>query len=127
MEAPLVSIVDDDALFRGATETLVKALGFRTCAFPSAESFLQSPFMLETRCLILDIHMPEMSGLELQDHLSDLGLAIPIIFVTGYSNEASRAQALNAGAVCFLRKSVDLQGQRLADCIQVALGPPGHE
>jgi FixJ family two-component response regulator len=65
--------------------------------------------------------MPNMNGLDLQEHLSHLGSDIPIIFITAYPDDAVRTRAMNAGAVCFLQKPIDLQGRRLADCLQVAL------
>ena len=125
-EVPLISIVDDDDLFRTALEKLVKSLGLRARTFASAESFLLSSWVKETQCLIADLQMPNMSGLELQERLSHLGFDIPIIFITAYPNDAVRTMAMNAGAVCFLHKPLDLQGQRVADCLQAALsGPKG--
>jgi FixJ family two-component response regulator len=122
-ETPLISIVDDDDLTRAAMENLVKSLGFSTRTFASAESFLESAASVaETRCLILDVQMPEMSGVDLQDHLSQHGIAIPIIFITAYPDEATKARALNAGAICFLHKPLDLQGPRLVECLYAALG-----
>jgi FixJ family two-component response regulator len=118
----LISIVDDDDLIRAAVENLVRSLGFSARAFASAESFLQSSLVTETRCLILDVQMPKMSGVELQEHLSHLGFKIPIIFITAYPDETVKARALNAGAVCFLHKPLDLKGPRLVDCLNVALG-----
>jgi FixJ family two-component response regulator len=120
-EVPLISIVDDDDLFRTAIEKLVKSLGLAARTFSSAESYLQSSWLETTHCLIADIQMPNMSGLELQEHLAHLGFDIPIIFITAYPDEAVRTRAMNAGAVCFLHKPVDLQGRRLADCLQDAL------
>jgi FixJ family two-component response regulator len=120
-ENPLISIVDDDDLFRAAVEKLVKSLGLTARTFPSAESYLQSSWVKTTRCLIADIQMPNMSGLELQEHLSRLGFDIPVIFITAYPDDAVRMRAMNAGAVCFLQKPTDLQGRRLADCLQDAL------
>lgn len=120
-EVPLISIVDDDDLFRAAIEKLVKSLGLATRTFSSAESYLQSSWLNQTHCLIADIQMPNMSGLELQAHLSHRGFDIPIIFITAYPDDAVRARAMSAGAVCFLSKPVDLQGRRLADCLQDAL------
>jgi FixJ family two-component response regulator len=119
---PLISIVDDDDFTRGAMETLVRSLGFSARTFASAESFLQSSSVLETRCLILDVQMPKMSGIDLQDHLSRTGSDIPIIFITAYPDEAVKARALNAGAVCFLQKPLDLQGSRFVHCLYAALG-----
>jgi FixJ family two-component response regulator len=120
-ETPLVSIVDDDDWFRGAIETLVRSLGLTTRTFASAEAFLQSSVVAETRCLVLDVQLPKMSGVELQHHLSHLGFDIPIVFITAYPDETVKARVLNAGAICFLHKPVDLRGQRLADCLYAAL------
>jgi FixJ family two-component response regulator len=120
-EVPLISIVDDDDLMRTAIEDLVRSLGFSARTFASAESFLQSSSVAETRCLILDVQMPKMSGLDLQDHLSQRGIDVPIIFITAYPDEATKARALNAGAICFLYKPLDLQGSRLVHCLNAAL------
>jgi FixJ family two-component response regulator len=121
IETPLISIVDDDEWIRGALEALVRSLGFATRTFASAEAFLQSSVVGETRCLILDVQLPKMSGVELQHHLSHLGFEIPIIFITAYPDERVKARALNGGAICFLHKPVDLQGRRLVDCLHEAL------
>jgi FixJ family two-component response regulator len=123
-EFPLISIVDDDDLFRAALEMLVKSLGLTARTFASAESYLQSSWVKETDCLIADIQMPNINGLELQERLSHLGFDIPIIFITAYPNDAVRTKAMNAGAVCFLHKALDLQGSRMADCLQAALSRP---
>jgi FixJ family two-component response regulator len=120
-ENSLISIVDDDDGIRGAIEALVRSLGLATRTFASAETFLQSSSVAETRCLILDVHMPGMSGLELQEHLSRLGSEIPIIFITAYPDETIKARALSAGALCFLHKPIDLRGRRLLDCLYTAL------
>jgi FixJ family two-component response regulator len=120
-EIPLISIVDDDDLTRAAMEDLVRSLGFSARTFASAKSFLQSSAVAETRCLILDVQMPKMSGVELQDHLSRHGIDIPIIFVTAYPDETTKARALNGGAICFLYKPLDLQGPHLVDCLNAAL------
>jgi FixJ family two-component response regulator len=118
-KAPLISIVDDDSVVRGALENLATSLGFRACTFPSAEAFLQSSLVPETSCLISDIQLPGTSGVELQHRLADLGLSIPTIFITAYPDDAVRARALEAGAVCFLHKPFD--GQSLIQCIDSAL------
>jgi FixJ family two-component response regulator len=120
-EIPLISIVDDDPFFRGALEQLVRSYGFAARTFESAESYLQSSWMKQTRCLIADVQMPNMTGLELQERLSHLGLDTPIIFITAYPDEAVRTKAMKAGAVDFLHKPLDLQGQRFLDCVQKAL------
>jgi FixJ family two-component response regulator len=122
-KAPLISIVDDDSVVRGAVESLVTSLGFRACTFPSAEAFLQSPLVAETSCLISDIQLPGTSGIELQHRLADSGLSIPPIFITAYPDDAVRARALEAGAVCFLHKPFD--GQSLIQCIHSALNRKG--
>ena len=121
IETPLISIIDDDDLTRAAVETLVRSLGFSAHTFASSESFLQSSSLVETRCLILDVQMRKMSGVDLQDHLSNNGFDIPIIFLTAYRDETVKARALNAGAICFLHKPLDLQGRRLIDCLNAAL------
>jgi FixJ family two-component response regulator len=120
-EISLISIIDDSDLSRAAIESLVTSLGFSARTFASCDSFLQSSSIAETRCLILDVQMPQMSGLELQDHLAQDGIDIPIIFITAYPDDTSRARALNAGAVCFLHKPLDLKGTRFADCLYAAL------
>jgi FixJ family two-component response regulator len=120
-ETPLISIVDDDDWIRGALEALVRSIGLATRTFTSAEAFLESSVLAETRCLVLDVHLPNMSGIELQHHLPRLGVDIPIIFITAYADETVEARALNAGAVCFLHKPVDLRGRRLVDCLYAAL------
>jgi len=124
-EIPLISIVDDDDLFRTAVERLVRSLGFSACTFPSAESYLQSSMVKATHCLIADVQMPNMNGLELQEQLARLGYDIPIIFLTAYPDDAVKARALNGGAICFLHKPLDLQGQRLVDCLREALDRRG--
>jgi FixJ family two-component response regulator len=118
---PLVSIVDDDLTVRTAIESLVKSLGFETNIFASAESFLQSSSLRLTRCLILDVQMPNMGGIELQDRLSELGIEIPTIFITAYPNEAVRERALQTGAVAFLLKPFEIHGQRFIDCLLKAV------
>jgi FixJ family two-component response regulator len=120
-DIPLISIVDDDDTVRAATKSLVGSLGFESRTFASAESFLQSSSLLETRCLILDVQMPNMSGIELQDRLSQLGFEIPIIFITAYPDDAIRERALQAGAVAFLHKPFEVHGQRFVDSLFVAL------
>src|SRR5262245_58014473 len=121
IETPLISIVDDDGWIRGAIEALVRSFGLATRTFASAEAFLESSVVAETRCLVLDVQLPNMSGLELQRHLSHLGFDIPIIFITAYRDETVKARALNGGAICLLHKPVDLQGRRLVDCLHAAL------
>src|SRR5262249_15740356 len=105
----------------GAREGVGGWVGWESRPFGSAEAFLQSSVVGETRCLILDVQLPKMSGVELQHHLSHLGFEIPIIFITAYPDERVKARALNGGAICFLHKPIDLQGRRLVDCLHAAL------
>ncbi len=109
MRAPrpaLVAIVDDDQSVRESIRSLVKSFGFRTDLFESAEEFLSKGHFSDTACLILDIRMPGMSGLELQDRLAERELRIPIVFLTAHGENATRRRALEAGAVDFLPKPV---------------------
>jgi FixJ family two-component response regulator len=116
---PLISIVDDDGVVREAIESFVTSLGFRACTFPSAKAFLQSPLVVETSCLISDIQMPDMNGVELQGRLTDLGRSIPTIFITAYPDDAVRMRVMGTGAVCFLHKPFDARS--LIECIDNAL------
>src|SRR5438552_4187707 len=104
MSKNLISVVDDDASVLRTTTLLIQSLGFRAAGFQSAELFLKSGQLHETSCLIVDVRMPGMSGLQLQNYLAGLGCKIPIIFITAYDDTASRQQALQAGAVAFLGK-----------------------
>ena len=120
MEAvPLISIVDDDASVRTATARLLRALGFSTHAFASAQEFLLSPRLHETSCLIADVEMPGMSGVELQEHLIAQGHRTPIIFITAFPEDRIRERAMRAGAVDFLSKPFD--EPRLLECVERAL------
>lgn len=100
----LVAIVDDDHSMRAAVQDLLEAVSLPVQGFASAEEFLRSGNQLVTACLIVDIRMPGMSGLELQEKLNAEGCRIPIIFITAHGDEKMRAQALRAGAVEFLTK-----------------------
>ena len=103
-EVRLISIVDDDESIREAIESLLRSVGFRVEGFASAEDFLRSEQLRDTACLILDVRMPGMSGLELQRQLATASSRIPIIFITAHGSEEARAQARQAGAVDFLNK-----------------------
>jgi FixJ family two-component response regulator len=103
----LVAIVDDDDSMRNALDGMLKAVGFPARAFASAEEFLKSGLQHQTSCLIVDIRMPGMSGLELQSHLNAERCRIPIIFITAHGDAKMRIQALRAGAVEFLSKPLD--------------------
>ena len=100
----LISVVDDDESIRGTTTRLIESFDFRTAAFESAETFLGSDQLHDTVCLIVDVQMPGMNGLQLQSHLAAEGRSIPIIFITAYDDKESRRRAMQAGAVAFLGK-----------------------
>ena len=123
MKKILVSIVEDDRFFRESMCRLMRSLGHTVEMFGSAAEFLASPRLAETACLIADIHMPEMTGLQLYRRLIDTGQAIPTILVTAFPNDADRARALNDGVVCYLRKPVD--EERLTRCVGEALRSAG--
>ena len=103
----MVAIVDDDDLMRSALQGLLKAVGLPSRAFASAEEFLKSGHQHETACLIADIRMPGMSGLELQAQLNAERCRIPTIFITAHGDAKMRLQALRAGAVEFMAKPFD--------------------
>ncbi len=117
----LVSVVEDDRFFRESMGRLMRSLGYTVEAFPSAADFLASPRVSETACLIADVHMPAMTGVELHKHLIDAGHAVPTILVTAYPNDIDRVRALNDGVVCYLRKPID--EQHLIRCLRAALTP----
>ena len=102
--APLISIVEDDELFGDSMRRLLGSLNYRAEAFPSAADFLASRCLDETACLIADLHMPAMTGLELYARLIELEHRIPTILVTAYADEATRARALKHGILCYLPK-----------------------
>ena len=94
----------------------MRSLGYNVEAFPSAANFLASPRLIETTCLVADVHMPAMTGVELYKHLIEAGYTIPTILVTAYPDDVERARALNDGVVCYLRKPVD--EQHLIRCLR---------
>jgi FixJ family two-component response regulator len=100
----LISIVDDDESVRRTTTLLVESFGFRAAAYESAESFLRSGQVRDTSCLIVDVQMPGMNGLQLQSHLAATDCRIPIIFITAYESHDSSQRAMRAGAAAFLGK-----------------------
>jgi FixJ family two-component response regulator len=126
-KALLVSVVEDDQFFRESMGRLLRSLGYVVEAFPSAADFLASARLGETACLIADIHMPAMTGLELHRRLIDIGRAIPTILVTAYPDNEVRTRALKDGVVCYLRKPVD--ENHLMRCLREALysGEPREE
>jgi len=116
---PSISIVDDDASVRVATNRLVRSLGYVAHTFASADDFLQSPHVNDTACVIADIQMPGMSGVELQNVLIAQGRSLPMIFITAFPEESIRSRVLKAGAICCLSKPFD--GTILIECIDAAL------
>jgi FixJ family two-component response regulator len=103
-ERPLVSVVDDDQSVRESLPDLLREFGFSASTFSSAREFLLSDRVTQTKCLILDVAMPGMTGLELQQELKSRGQSIPIVFITGQRDERVRTQALSEGAMNFLYK-----------------------
>lgn len=116
----MISIIDDDDSVREATASLVRSLGLTTSTFASAEEFLHSPRPSDRNCVITDVQIPSMSGLELQDRLLLDGHRLPLIFMTAFPEERLRRRAMAAGAIGFLSKPFD--GNEMIDCIDEALG-----
>ena len=123
----LISIVEDDQPFRESMRKLVRSLGYTVETFPSADDFLASPFLPATACLVTDVQMPGMTGIELHRNLTDAGYAIPTILVTAYPDETVRKRALKNGVVCYVYKPVD--DEHLERCLRSALesGKPHEE
>ena len=115
----LISIVEDDPLVRASTRRLMRSFGYTVEDFPSAAEFLSFPRLDETACLIADINMPDMSGVELYHRLIEDGRRIPTILITAYPDDAVRTRALNDGVLCYLKKPfVD---DELLRCVRIAL------
>jgi FixJ family two-component response regulator len=119
LRVPLISIVDDDDAVRNSLDDLIRSIGFRTQGFPSAEAFLSSHQARATTCLILDVRMPGMNGLDLQRQMVAADWRIPIIFITSHADDGARARALEAGAVDFLYKP--FREEELVNAIDAAL------
>jgi FixJ family two-component response regulator len=117
--SPLISIVDDDESAREALLGLVRALGFVGATFPSAADFLRSDEALQTACLIVDVQMPEMTGLELHHHLIASGRPVPTVMISAYPDETTRARALRAGVKRYLVKP--FKPEDLLDCLHAIL------
>ena len=117
---PVIAIVDDNDSFRRATMSFIRSLGYAVVQFASAEAFLKSDRLQETDCVISDVHMPGMNGVELQGKLIAQGYHLPIIFVTAFPEIKARAQALAAGAIGFLAKPFN--DEMLIACLNEAIG-----
>ena len=116
---PVVSIVDDDASLRRSVGNLLSSVGFRVETFASAEEFLSSIHRENIGCLVLDLRMAGMSGLDLLRHLAAAGSPIPVVILTGHGDDEARERSLHAGAVAFLKKP--FQGDALLDAVRTAL------
>jgi FixJ family two-component response regulator len=116
---PMIAVVDDDNAVRASIDSLVRSLGFAVRVFPSAEEFLESSDFGEATCLITDVQMPKMSGVELHEHLTAHGIRIPTIFITAFPEDSVRKRAMTGSAVCFLAKP--FQAQTLIDCLELTL------
>jgi FixJ family two-component response regulator len=115
----LIAIIDDDASVRATTDSLVRSLGYSVHTFATAEEFLQSGRLDDLSCVIADVQMPGMSGVELHAQLLTQGYRVPFIFFTAFPDERIRAQALKAGAICYLTKPFD--GDSLIQALEAAL------
>jgi FixJ family two-component response regulator len=118
-KVPVISIVDDDESVREATQSLVRSLGYRAVTFCSAAKFLESSHLMATACLITDVQMPGLSGVDLQDRLIADGHPMPVIFVTAFLDEGLQARAFKNGAVGYLPKPFN--EDRFIECLDVAL------
>lgn len=116
---PLISIVDDDDSLRNSLDNLIRSVGFRAQGFASAEAFLSSNHVHDTACLILDVRLPGMNGLELQRKIVAENWRLPIIFITSHADGDARARALEAGAVDYLYKP--FREEQLLNAIDAAL------
>jgi FixJ family two-component response regulator len=118
-ENALISVIDDDEVARDGVRELVESLGYSAVAFSSAERFLGSSMIAETLCVITDLQMPGLTGIELQEALQSQGRHVPVILITAYANETQRTRALDRGAVGFLSKPFD--EETLIGCLTAAI------
>ena len=115
----VISVIDDDASVRAATNNLLRSHGYVLHTFASAEEFLQSTHLNDMSCVIADVQMPVMSGVELLTTMRAQGYRVPFIFITAFPDDSIRARALNAGAICFMAKP--FSGPTLIKCLATAL------
>jgi FixJ family two-component response regulator len=120
---PLIAIVDDDESVREAIKDLMRSMGLAVEAFACGEDFLRSPHLSRTACLVADVNMPGMSGLDLHRQLSARNKSIPTILITAYPNDGVRARALSGGVICYLAKPFGEDD--LINCIRSALADAG--
>jgi FixJ family two-component response regulator len=119
----VISVIDDDASVRAATDNLLSSHGYIVHTFASAEEFLRSARLDDSLCVVADVQMPAMSGLDLLTHMRARGYAAPFIFITAFPEENVRARALKAGAICFLAKP--FAGPALVNCVETAVNRQG--
>ena len=105
--APIIAVIDDDASVRRALQRLLQSAGFTVETFATAREFLNTNYEAQTACLVLDVHLPGMSGFQLQEYLAASGVPIPVVFITAYDDESTRERVNRAGAVGYLRKPFD--------------------
>jgi FixJ family two-component response regulator len=117
-QAPLIAVVDDDEFFRGSMRRLLRSLDYRLETFQSAFELLRAPNLCEIACLITDVEMTGMTGVQLYERLTEAGYMIPTILVTGYPDDATQNWALKSGIVCYLQKPFN--DNDLLSCLQVA-------
>jgi FixJ family two-component response regulator len=115
----VISVIDDDASVRTATDNLLSSHGYLVHTFASAEAFLQSARLSDTSCVVADVQMPLMSGLDLLTQMRTRGYTVPFIFITAFPDESVRARALKAGAICFLAKP--FAAPALINCVEAAV------
>lgn len=120
----LVSIIDDDLSVRRALRRLVASAGFSVATFASGREFLDSESLARSHCIVLDIHLGELSGLDVQERLKTMGVQAPVIFITAHDDEATHGRVRRSGAVAYLRKP--FEDHALLDAIERALGMPDH-
>jgi FixJ family two-component response regulator len=118
----VISVIDDDASVRAATDNLLSSHGYQVHTFASAVDFLKSARLGDSSCVVADVQMPVMSGLDLLTHMRTLGNDAPFVFITAFPDDSVRARALKAGAICFLAKP--FAGPVLINCIENALNRP---
>lgn len=119
-DVPLISVIDDDASVRASLEALIRSLGYQVRAFESARLFLDSGVEADSDCIISDIQMPEMSGLELKEALNRFGSRTPMILMTAFDDEKVKTRSAELGVVCFLSKP--FSGEGIVSCLNRALG-----
>ena len=123
--APVIAVIDDDASVRRALQRLLQSAGFTVETFATAREFLEADSWAQTGCLVLDVHLPGMSGYQLQEHLAASGVVIPIVFITAYDDASTRERVERSGAVGYLRKPFDQE--TLIEAIRRAIGQDASE